>query len=156
MAFTVLSTCIAKLGILKVVYRNEIFGTPGFPFTTSLMNLEVDIFPMLTEIFVLKFCFILLDIGVCFMCDVNFCTKIKFLYLDTLREKLARNINYHILIISIYISIIESWVSAVGIATGYGLDDHGSEIFTSPCRPDRLWGPLSLLYNGYRGLVPRK
>jgi hypothetical protein len=48
---------------------------------------------------------------------------------------------------------------AVGIATGYGLDDQGvgvqvtvgSRIFSSPRRPDRLWGPSSLLSNGYRG-----
>jgi hypothetical protein len=52
--------------------------------------------------------------------------------------------------------------SAVGIATGYGLDDWevgfrvpvGSGIFTSPCRPDRLWGPPNLLYNGYLELFP--
>jgi hypothetical protein len=49
--------------------------------------------------------------------------------------------------------------SVVGIATGYGLDDRGvgvrvlvgSRIFSSPSRPDRLWGPLNLLYNGYWG-----
>jgi hypothetical protein len=52
--------------------------------------------------------------------------------------------------------------SAVGITTGYGLDDRevgvrvpvGSRIITSPCRPDRLWGPSNLLYNGYRELFP--
>ena len=44
--------------------------------------------------------------------------------------------------------------SSVGIATGYGLDGPGiesrwgGEIFRT-C-PDRPWGPLSLLYNGYR------
>jgi len=43
--------------------------------------------------------------------------------------------------------------SAVGIATGYGLDGRGSnpgggEIFRT-C-PDRPWGPRSFLYNGYR------
>jgi hypothetical protein len=53
-----------------------------------------------------------------------------------------------------------SQVSAVGIATNYGLDDRGvgvrvpvgSSIFSSPDRPDRLWGPPNLLSNGYRGL----
>ena len=43
--------------------------------------------------------------------------------------------------------------SSVGIATGYGLDvpesnPCGGEIFRA-C-PDRLWGPPSFLYNGYR------
>ena len=43
--------------------------------------------------------------------------------------------------------------SSVGIATGYGLDGPGieswwGEIFRTP--PDWLWGPPSLLYNGYR------
>jgi hypothetical protein len=40
--------------------------------------------------------------------------------------------------------------SSVGIATGYGLDDRevgvrfpeGSRILSSPCRRDRLWGPI--------------
>jgi hypothetical protein len=40
--------------------------------------------------------------------------------------------------------------TAVGIAMGYGLDDRGvgvrvavgSRIFSSPCRPDRPWGPI--------------
>jgi hypothetical protein len=53
--------------------------------------------------------------------------------------------------------------SVDGIATGYGLDDRGvgvrvpvrAIIFTSPCRPDRLSGPPSLLSNGYRGLFPQ-
>jgi len=43
--------------------------------------------------------------------------------------------------------------TAVGIAAGYGLDGPGiespwGEIFRT--RPDRPWGPSSLLYNGYR------
>jgi hypothetical protein len=52
--------------------------------------------------------------------------------------------------------------SSVGIATGYGLDDQGvafrvpvgSRIFSSRRRPDRLWGPPSLLSNGYRVFFP--
>jgi hypothetical protein len=43
--------------------------------------------------------------------------------------------------------------SSVGIATRYGLDGPGiGEIFRS--RPDRPWGPPSLLYNGYRVTFP--
>jgi hypothetical protein len=53
--------------------------------------------------------------------------------------------------------------SAVGIATSYWLDDRGvgvrvprgSRIFTSPCRPDRLWVPPNLLSNGYRRIFPQ-
>jgi hypothetical protein len=30
----------------------------------------------------------------------------------------------------------------------------GSRIFTSPRRPDRLWGRTNLLHDGYRGLFP--
>jgi hypothetical protein len=52
--------------------------------------------------------------------------------------------------------------SAVGIATGYGLDERGvgvrvpvgSRIFSSPRRPDRLWVPPNLVSSGYRGSVP--
>jgi hypothetical protein len=43
-----------------------------------------------------------------------------------------------------------------------GLDDRGigvripvgTRIFYSLCGPDRRWGPLNLLYNGYRGFFP--
>ena len=42
--------------------------------------------------------------------------------------------------------------SSVGIATGYGLDGPGIESRWGETfrRPDRPWGPPSLLYNGYR------
>jgi hypothetical protein len=53
--------------------------------------------------------------------------------------------------------------SAVGIVTGYRLDDRGievlvpvgSRIFAPPHRPDQLWCPPSLLSNGYGRLFPR-
>jgi hypothetical protein len=59
--------------------------------------------------------------------------------------------------------IYRSRDSVVGIATGYVLDDRGvgvrvpvgSRIFSSPRRPDRLWGPRNLLSNGYRGALSR-
>jgi hypothetical protein len=49
------------------------------------------------------------------------------------------------------------------IRTGYRLDDRGVgvrgplglRIFSSPHRPDRLWGSPSLLSNGHRGLFLR-
>jgi hypothetical protein len=52
--------------------------------------------------------------------------------------------------------------SAVGIATGYGMDDQGvgvrvpviERIFPSPHRADRFWGPPSLLSNGYLSFFP--
>jgi hypothetical protein len=61
-----------------------------------------------------------------------------------------------------WVYITESRDSAVGIATGYGLDDRGvgvrvpvgSRIFSSPRRPDRLWSPPSLQSTGYQGLFP--
>jgi hypothetical protein len=54
--------------------------------------------------------------------------------------------------------------SAVGIATRYELDDRKfgvrvpvwARIFSSPRRPDRLWGSLNLLSHGYKGFFPRE
>jgi hypothetical protein len=65
-------------------------------------------------------------------------------------------------LLGVYVMLVVSRDSAVGIATGYGLEDWevvvqvpvGSRIITSPCRPDRLWGPPNLPYNGYRELFP--
>jgi hypothetical protein len=60
-------------------------------------------------------------------------------------------------------SVSSSRGSAVGIATGYGIDDlwfgvrfpARSIISTSLYRLDRLWGPLNLLFNGHRRIFPR-
>jgi hypothetical protein len=52
--------------------------------------------------------------------------------------------------------------SVGGIAAGYRLDDRRigvrvpvrSKIFSSLRHPHRLWSPLNLLHNGYRGFFP--
>jgi hypothetical protein len=64
-----------------------------------------------------------------------------------------------------FMNPVKKWSrdSAVGIATGYELDDEGvgvrlqvgSRIFYSLRRPKGLWDPLSLLSSGYRGSFPR-
>jgi hypothetical protein len=55
-------------------------------------------------------------------------------------------------------------VSSVSVVSGYGLDDQAIEVrslaeatefFLRPLCPDQLWGPPSLLYNGYRGSFRR-
>jgi hypothetical protein len=69
----------------------------------------------------------------------------------------------YFIIISVEIIVKFSRDNSVGIATSYGLDDQnvgvrvpvGVRIFISPRCPDRLWGPPSLLYSGYRGLFRR-
>jgi hypothetical protein len=78
-----------------------------------------------------------------------------------------RSINYLVYPIYIYIYIYIYIVcvcvepgSSVSIVSDYGLDDRGSipdrgrGFLLYPLRPDRLWGPPSLLYNGYRGSFP--
>jgi hypothetical protein len=56
--------------------------------------------------------------------------------------------------------MLESRGSAVGIATGNGIDDRrvgvrvplGSTTLTSPYRADWFWGPPRIQFNGYVGL----
>jgi hypothetical protein len=60
---------------------------------------------------------------------------------------------------AIYYIFARSLDNAVGIATGYGMDDGvripvRSRISFSPRRSDRFCGPLSLLLNGYQGSFP--
>jgi hypothetical protein len=44
--------------------------------------------------------------------------------------------------------------TVAGIETGYELVPVRSRIFSTPRRPDRFWGPPSLLSNEYRGPFP--
>jgi hypothetical protein len=45
--------------------------------------------------------------------------------------------------------IVKRHGSAVGIATGYGLDRGvGVRVLTFPCRLDRLWGPSYTIGTG--------
>jgi hypothetical protein len=68
-----------------------------------------------------------------------------------------------ILLPKLYNQVIGSQDSAVGIATGYGLDGRvvGVQVtvrgrfFSSPHRPVRFWGPPILLASGYPKLFPR-
>jgi hypothetical protein len=66
----------------------------------------------------------------------------------------------HLIILNWYCIVKRSRDSIVSIVTAYGLDDRGvgvqvlvgSRIFSSPRHPDQLWGPPSLVSNGYQGL----
>jgi hypothetical protein len=70
-------------------------------------------------------------------------------------------VSWQMIFISVFLKP-RSRDSAVGIATGYGLDNGGvgiqvpvgSRIFSSSSCPDRLWGPPNLLSNGYQVLFP--
>jgi hypothetical protein len=59
---------------------------------------------------------------------------------------------------------IESQVSSGSTVSDYGLDDRAigvrspavaEDFFLYLLCPDRLWGPPSLLYNGYQGSFPQ-
>jgi hypothetical protein len=87
-----------------------------------------------------------------------FCSYFTCLFLHMPLSSIS-TILFLIFILSYFYPLLMSRDSSVGIATGYGLDDGGvgvrvpvgSRIFFSPRRPDRLWGPPSLLSNRYRG-----
>jgi hypothetical protein len=51
------------------------------------------------------------------------------------------------------ISVVQHW--ATGWMIGGSSPGRGWEFFSSPPCPERLWGPPSLLSNGYQGLLKR-
>jgi hypothetical protein len=61
----------------------------------------------------------------------------------------------------LFLKVLHSRDSSIGIAMGYGLDrrgsipDSGKRFFSTPQHPGWLWGPPSLLYNGYWHSFPR-
>jgi hypothetical protein len=82
-----------------------------------------------------------------------------FIFASSL-QKLGRRVFILIInwfVVTSEIFLLHTWNNgpgrSVGMATGDGLDSPGiksrwGEIFRT--RPDRPWGPTSLLYNGYR------
>jgi hypothetical protein len=63
------------------------------------------------------------------------------------------------LLFEIFLFRLNNFKIYVCQSTDYGLDNLGSipgtaRFFFSPQRPARVWGPLSLLSNGYRGSLP--
>jgi hypothetical protein len=86
--------------------------------------------------------------------------KRKLFSLPSLSSRTLIHQNSVILFQEAY-NLLGAWI--VGIATGYAPDDRGvgvpipeeSRFFSSPRRPDWLWGPPKVQYNGYRGLLPR-
>jgi hypothetical protein len=76
------------------------------------------------------------------------------------KSKIFMHIKSYIIILFLHaFDHLRSRDKSVGIATGYELDNRWVGVrvknFFSPLRPDRLWGPASLLSNEYRGLFPQ-
>jgi hypothetical protein len=73
---------------------------------------------------------------------------------STVRESFLLRYTLLFLFIQPYITV-KRQDRAVGIGTGYGLEDQGfgvrvgvgTKILTSLCPPDRLWGPPNILSN---------
>jgi hypothetical protein len=81
------------------------------------------------------------------------CPQITFTYMSHSRQyRGANTIQTYIIYIgrSRNSSVVYRW--ATGWMIGGSSPGSGWEFFSSPPRPDRLWGPPSLLPNGYQGL----
>jgi hypothetical protein len=90
--------------------------------------------------------------------DVSVCNRSP-LVLKLIRANPAHTLPSYFLKIHFNIILRSTSRTKVVIATVYGLDDRGSNsgrskrFFSTPQRPDRPWGPSSLLFNGSRGAL---
>jgi hypothetical protein len=94
--------------------------------------------------------------------EIQWCWAVRFLKL-IIAFKVRRQIFllHQASLKFLWLRSYKSRDSAVGIATGYWMDDRGigvrvpvgSSIFNSLCRSDRLWGPPNLLSNAYPGAL---
>jgi hypothetical protein len=83
--------------------------------------------------------------------------KLKTYYARYSQKNMHDHVYLLITAITLYNKYEGSWDSSAGIATGYRMGGRTSiprrsRFSSSPQRPDRLWGPPSLLSNKSRGL----
>jgi hypothetical protein len=80
-------------------------------------------------------------------------TNVQYSFRRSYRQRRISTHRQYKYIIQLRLLVISGPGSSVGIATDYGLDGPGIESRWGAkfsARPDRPWGPPSLLYNGYR------
>jgi hypothetical protein len=93
----------------------------------------------------------------CDICTLNKSAQRTFVFLKGLHIHYFRIFLWVFASFQFRLPLTESWDSSVGIVTGWTAGIRfpaGARFFSSPYRPDRLWGPSSVLSNGYRVFFP--